>query len=73
MSLYSWKQLARWSLDYSCLSRAEITEGHKILASDWKEFCRSIKDEYSPIVVGDEVDETKAKQYKKYQWREVPS
>lgn len=73
ISLYSWKQLARWSLDYSCLSHAEIRDGHVILANDWKLFCKWVKKEYGPIVVDDEVDEEKAKQYEKYSWRKALS
>ncbi|EAT82681.2 hypothetical protein SNOG_10346 [Parastagonospora nodorum SN15] len=73
MSLYSWKQLARWSLDYSCLTPVEINEGHLILSNDWKSFCRWVKKEYGPIVVDNEVDEAMAEQHEKYQWRKVLS
>jgi len=73
MSLYSWKQLARWSLDYSCLDPAEIREGHLILANDWKSFCRWVKKEYGPIVIDNEVDEAMAEKHEKYQWRKVLS
>jgi adenosine deaminase CECR1 len=69
MSLYSWKQLARWSLDYSCLSDKEIRQGHKILAKDWKLFCEWVKEEYGEIVVGGEVDEAKAQEKEKYKSR----
>ena len=61
MSLHSWKQLARWSIDYSCLNEKQKTEGHAILAQDWKEFCANIIAEYGPMVTGDEVDVEKAK------------
>jgi adenosine deaminase CECR1 len=69
MSLYSWKQLARWSLDYSCLSPADIKAGHAILANDWRAFCRFVKKEYGPIVVDNEVDEAKVQEHEKYKWR----
>lgn len=66
MTLYSWKQLARWSIEYSCLSDPEKAEGRQILDSEWKKFCHEIVDEYRPIMAGengegDEVDEEKAK------------
>jgi adenosine deaminase CECR1 len=61
MSLYSWKQLARWSIDYSCLSEDDKPRGHEILNRDWKEFCSEIVKEYGPLMVGDEFDEAKAK------------
>jgi adenosine deaminase CECR1 len=69
MSLYSWKQLARWSLDYSCLTDKEIIRGHKILSKDWKLFCEWVKEEYGNILVGGEVDEAKAQESKKFKWR----
>jgi adenosine deaminase CECR1 len=61
MSLYSWKQLARWSIDYSCLSKKDQVEGHKILDQDWRNFCSDIVAEYGYLMVGDEFDEEKAK------------
>lgn len=65
ISLYSWKQLARWSIDYSCLSVREKAEGHKILNSEWKKFCQEVVEKYRPIMAGakcegDEVDDKKA-------------
>lgn len=62
MSLYSWKQLARWSLDYSCLSEKQQTEGHGILNKDWKEFCQDVVNNYGHLMAGDDLDETKAKE-----------
>jgi adenosine deaminase CECR1 len=61
MTLYSWKQLARWSIDYSCLSKKHQVEGHKILNEAWKKFCSEIVKEYGPLMEGDEFDEAKAK------------
>lgn len=63
ISLYSWKQLARWSVDYSCLSEKEKAEGHQILNSEWRKFCEGIVEKYGPIMAGDgeEVDDEKAK------------
>ncbi|KAI4950604.1 hypothetical protein J4E91_004489 [Alternaria rosae] len=50
MSLYSWKQLAKWSLDYSCLSVTEKREGHEILNKSWREFCRAVVRDYGPLM-----------------------
>lgn len=60
MSLYSWKQLARWSIDYSCLSKQQKIRGHEILTSEWKQFCQNIIKEYGRIMDGDKIDEAKA-------------
>ncbi|KAF1832643.1 Metallo-dependent hydrolase [Decorospora gaudefroyi] len=49
MSLYSWKQLARWSIDYSCLTKKEKAEGHAIFTRSWKHFCRDVVDRYSGL------------------------
>jgi len=51
MSLYSWKQLARWSIDYSCLSDKEKEDGHMYLDQSWEVFCRLIVDDYGPLVM----------------------
>jgi adenosine deaminase CECR1 len=61
MSLYSWKQLARWSIDYSCLKAPQKVRGHEILNQDWKEFCDFIVEEYGGLVVNDDIDDAKAK------------
>lgn len=60
MTLYSWKQLARWSLEYSCLSPAQQTEGLKYLDKSWKVFCQDVVDKYGDLMAGEEVDEEKA-------------
>jgi adenosine deaminase CECR1 len=61
MSLYSWKQLARWSIDYSCLSKKEQLKGHRILDQEWSIFCSDIVNEFGYLMAGDEFDEVKAK------------
>jgi hypothetical protein len=53
MSLYSWKQLARWSIDYSCLSDTEKSKGHEILNGDWEKFCDYVINQYGGLMVGD--------------------
>jgi adenosine deaminase CECR1 len=49
MSLYSWKQLARWSIDYSCLDPNQQKECHRILTKAWKEFCKYVVDTYDDL------------------------
>ncbi len=61
MTLYSWKQLARWSIDYSCLDTDQQSKGHEYLDQSWKLFCRNVVDKYGPLMAGDEIDEEKAK------------
>lgn len=62
MSLYSWKQLARWSIEYSCLSKADKQKGLTILSEAWEEFCQIIvdvcDDEKTGLMKGDDVDDT---------------
>jgi adenosine deaminase CECR1 len=61
MSLYSWKQLARWSLDYSCLTDKEKRDGHGYLNDSWKKFCQAVVVNYDKqLMKGDEVDPDKA-------------
>lgn len=62
MSLYSWKQLARWSIDYSCLSKKEQIEAHRIHNSSWKDFCKEVVERYGGLMAGDEIDDEKAAQ-----------
>jgi adenosine deaminase CECR1 len=71
MSLYSWKQLARWSIDYSCLSNSQKAKGHEILTQAWKDFCSHVVRDYGDLMAGDEIDETKAKE--RYPQREEVS
>lgn len=61
MSLYSWKQLARWSIEYSCLSSGEQNKGLRILDDSWKAFCKDIVEKYDKeLMDGDEIDVKKA-------------
>ena len=61
MSLYSWKQLARWSIDYSCLSKEDQAKSHTYFDQSWTEFCKAIVDKYDKLLmVGDKVDKGKA-------------
>jgi adenosine deaminase CECR1 len=60
MSLYSWKQLALWSIEYSCLNDEQKTKGKRILMETWVGFCTEIVEEYGELLDGEELDETKA-------------
>jgi adenosine deaminase CECR1 len=63
MSLYSWKQLARWSIDYSCLSMQEKIQGHEILNKEWKLFSQNIIKDYGHLMDDDDrIDEETAKE-----------
>lgn len=59
MSIYSWKQLALWSLEYSCLTDAEKEHGKKVFLKQWEEFCEQIVQDYGGLLDGDKVDESK--------------
>jgi adenosine deaminase CECR1 len=52
MSLYSWKQLARWSIEYSCLTEEEKQLGQQYLNNSWKEFCLTVVENYDELMVG---------------------
>jgi adenosine deaminase CECR1 len=65
ISLHSWKQLAKWSLEYSCLSEDEKKLSQGILEESWKEFCKTVIQKYGGLMIkGDDetmiLDEIKA-------------
>jgi adenosine deaminase CECR1 len=39
MNVHSWKQLALWSLEYSCLEDLDKAKGIKIFMEAWEKFC----------------------------------
>lgn len=61
MTLYSWKQLARWSIEYSCLSPDEKTEGQRLLDKSWIEFCDNVIKRYGNLMEKDGVTIDKKK------------
>lgn len=46
MNLHGWRQLAEWSLQYSCLSAQEVEQGLKYWRESWEEFCSWIVTTY---------------------------
>ncbi|KAG9191241.1 adenosine deaminase CECR1 [Alternaria panax] len=50
ISLYSWKQLAIWSIKYSCLSKDEQEQGLEILKTSWRDFCQTIVNDYGGLM-----------------------
>lgn len=63
MSIFSWKQLALWSLEYSCLSDSEKIQGKTILMDRWEKFCKYVVKEYGSILTGDEIDMAKLAEF----------
>jgi adenosine deaminase CECR1 len=55
MSLYSWKQLALWSIEYSCLTKQEKTEGYTIFYRSWKAFCEKVVEQYETLLEDDKI------------------
>jgi adenosine deaminase CECR1 len=49
MNLFCWKQLALWSIEYSCLNDHQKEEGYRIFQHDWQVFCENIVRDYSKI------------------------
>jgi adenosine deaminase CECR1 len=60
ISLHSWKQLARWSIDYSCLDKQQKEEGLAILEKEWTRFCDYVVLEYGHLVVDGDIDDARA-------------
>lgn len=50
MSLHGWKQLIKWSLEYSCMSPQELSAVTAEWTRRWAEYCQWIVDEYGPLV-----------------------
>jgi adenosine deaminase CECR1 len=46
MSLLGWKQLAKWSLEHSCMDAQELESITAEWTLRWTEFCQWIVDEY---------------------------
>ena len=53
INLHSWKQLARWSIEYSCLSGDEKAEGQQYLEKSWEEFCATVVKRYGKLMLAD--------------------
>ena len=56
MSLHSWKQLAQWSLEYSCLSEegtkheSDKNKAQKLLLGSFERFCTLVNRNYGHLV-----------------------
>ena len=46
MTLMGWKQLAKWSLEHSCMDPEQKKEVTAIWQQKWDEFCQWIVDTY---------------------------
>ncbi|KAJ9658546.1 hypothetical protein H2201_007753 [Coniosporium apollinis] len=46
MSVHGWRQLAEWSITFSCLSDMEKEEARRIFKREWEGFCCWIVDNY---------------------------
>jgi len=49
MTLQGWKQLAKWSLEHSCMNPEELAAVTAEWTRKWNEFCHWIVDEYGPL------------------------
>jgi adenosine deaminase CECR1 len=50
MSLLGWKQLAKWSLEHSCMDEAQKKEVTEVWQEKWDEFCKWIVNTYSDLL-----------------------
>ena len=60
VSIHSWKQLALWSLEYSCLSDKEKREGKEKYLKTWEAFCQQIVADYSHLLDGERINQERA-------------
>ena len=73
MSLYSWKQLASLSIEYSCLNSDQIKRGLSILEESWRTFCKDIVDKYDKALMdGDEINDKRAELFYSHQLKPQP-
>ncbi|PSN58687.1 cat eye syndrome critical region protein 1 [Corynespora cassiicola Philippines] len=61
MSIHGWKQLSRWSLEYSCLSPEDKNSGLKIHSKSWEEFCRRVVEIYGGLVKDGHINRAEAR------------
>jgi adenosine deaminase CECR1 len=47
MTIHGWKQLAWWSIEYSCLSDGDKVKAREIFDREWEEFCVWVIKEFS--------------------------
>lgn len=60
ITLYNWKQVARSSIEYSCLSEKQIEQGLLQLEKDWKAFIKMILSKFGHLLDKDgNIDEEK--------------
>lgn len=50
ISLHTWKQCGRWSIEYSCLTEEQIDGGLRIYEEDWQTFIADILNELSGLL-----------------------
>ena len=60
ISIHSWKQLALWSLEYSCLNQDQKQQGEAIFKRTWETFCEKVVREYDGLLTGDTINEAAA-------------
>ena len=48
MNIHGWRQLAEWSIEFSCLNEQDKERAMQIFRDDWQEFCEWIDKEYGP-------------------------
>jgi adenosine deaminase CECR1 len=56
ISTHSWKQLAHWSLEYSCLDIEQKRQGKEIFDHTWDTFCHWVVREYGDLMTGDTIN-----------------
>ena len=46
MNIHGWRQLAEWSIEFSCLTDTEKTQAMSIFRREWEDFCVWIDREF---------------------------
>ena len=52
MNIHGWRQLAEWSIQYSCLDEKDQIEARRIFKKEWEDFCGWIIDNYGEYAEG---------------------
>ncbi|KAH7113860.1 hypothetical protein B0J11DRAFT_141912 [Dendryphion nanum] len=63
ISIHSWKQLALWSLEYSCLSEVQKQDAREKYLKTWEVFCQQVVTEFGHLCEGDKINLDAAKQF----------
>jgi adenosine deaminase CECR1 len=56
MNLHGWRQLAEWSLQYSCLGPDDLRMAQTIFKRKWEAFCERVVEKYAEHADGLDIE-----------------